>query len=213
MTSRIHKHLIGEEYLVTHRVTEKNNGMRLDRFLMDRYRRRSREELKRAIERGAITVIRSGLHHPAGKMKASFSIQGGDIIHVLSKRKREPEVNFDYKILYEDDSILVVDKPANLPVHPAGRYFFNTLLIHLKTSGFQNTIESERVFYLVHRIDKETSGVLLLAKTKEACRILTTQFKERLTEKYYLAIVKGEPKIPTFESTLLWEKFEDPESA
>jgi 23S rRNA pseudouridine1911/1915/1917 synthase len=199
MISKIHKHLIGEEYLVTHRVPEKNNGMRLDRFLMDRYRRRSREQLKRAIEVGAITVIRTGLHHPTGKMKASFSLQHNDVVHVLSRRKPEPAVNFDYTVLYEDADILVVDKPANLPVHPAGKYFFHTLLIHLKTSGFQNSLESERVFYLVHRIDKETSGVLLLAKTKAACAILTSQFKERLTHKYYLAIVKGAPKTDTFQ--------------
>jgi hypothetical protein len=64
MITRIHKHLIGEEYLVTHRVAKKNSGMRLDRFLMDHYRRRSREQLKRAIEVGAITVVRQGLHNP-----------------------------------------------------------------------------------------------------------------------------------------------------
>ena len=198
MISRIHKHVVGEEYIVTHSVSDKNNGMRLDRFLMDRYRRRSREQLKRAIEIGAITVVRTGFHHPTGKIKASFSLQGGDIVQVLSRRKPEPEVNFDYTVLFEDDEILVVDKPANLPVHPAGKYFFHTLLIHLKTSGFKNSLESERVFYLVHRIDKETSGVLLLAKSKEACRILTSQFKDRLTDKYYLAIVRGMPKEDPF---------------
>jgi 23S rRNA pseudouridine1911/1915/1917 synthase len=173
--------------------------MRLDRFLMDRYRRRSREQLKRAIEMGAITVDRIGLHHPAGKMKASFSLQGGDIVKVLSRRKPEPEVNFNYTILFEDDDILVVDKPANLPVHPAGKYFFHTLLIHLKTSGFKNDLESERIFYLVHRIDKETSGILILAKSKEACAILTQQFKDRLTDKYYLAVTRGEPKETAFD--------------
>jgi len=193
------KYLVGEEYLVTHRVMKKNSGQRLDRFLMDRYRRRSREQLKRAIEVGAITVERQGAHHPAGKIKPSFCIQDGDLIRVLSKKRAEPEVNFDYQILYEDEDILVVDKPPNLPVHPAGRFFFNTLLIHLKTRGFQNELESERTLFLVHRIDKETSGILLLAKSKEACFNLTDQFKFRKTDKYYLAIVKGTPHAPSFD--------------
>jgi 23S rRNA pseudouridine1911/1915/1917 synthase len=102
-------------------------------------------------------------------------------------------VNFNYTILYQDDEILVISKPPRLPVHPAGRYFFNTLLIHLKTDGFKVDLASERKYYLVHRIDKETSGVLLLAKTKEACNALTSQFRNRETEKYYLAIVRGRP--------------------
>lgn len=178
---------------------KKNNGMRLDRFLMDRYRRRSREQLKRAIEIGAITVVREGAHQPAGRMKASFTLQDNDIVRVLSRRRPEPPVDFDYQILFEDDDILVVNKPANLPVHPAGKFFFHTLLIHLKTRGFQNSLESERTLFLVHRIDKETSGVLLLAKSKEACHHLTDQFKYRKTDKYYLAIAKGEPKVPAFD--------------
>jgi 23S rRNA pseudouridine1911/1915/1917 synthase len=198
-TPSIHKHLIGEAYLVTHRVMKKNSGMRLDRFLMDRYRRRSREQLKRAIDVGAITVVRLGTHHMPGKMKASFSLQDGDIVKVLSKRRPEPAVNFNYQILHEDEDILVVNKPANLPVHPAGRFFFHTLLIHLKTSGFTNNLEAERTLFLVHRIDKETSGVLLLAKSKEACASLTSQFKERQTDKYYLAIVRGTPSKEQFD--------------
>ena len=191
--------LRGEKYLVTHSVGYSHVGIRLDRFLMQRYRRRSREQLKRAIESGAITVKREGSKHlHVGKIKPSFALQGGDIVHVLSVRSREPEVNFDYKILHEDDDILVVHKPPNLPVHPAGRFFFNTLLVHLKTSGFKNELESERRFFLVHRIDKETSGVLLLAKSPEACNALTQQFKNRETEKYYLAIAHGEPKEDQF---------------
>ena len=186
--------LKGEQYLVTHSVGQNQSGIRLDRFLMQRYRRRSREQLKSAIDSGAVTVARhGGKHLHLGRIKPSFVLQHRDIVQVLSIRKREPEVDFNYKILYEDNDLVVIHKPANLPVHPAGRFFFNTLLVHLKTQGFNAELQSERSFFLVHRIDKETSGILLLAKTREACNLLTQQFKNRETEKYYLAIGKGAP--------------------
>ena len=188
------KQLKSNQYLVTYSVTPSQTGVRLDRFLMSRYRRRSREQLKKAIEVGAVTVIRGGGKHLSlGKIKASFALIGGDFVQVLSVRKPEPTVNFNYEVLYEDADILVIHKPPNLPVHPAGRFFFNTLLTHLQTEGFKKDLETAHNFYLVHRIDKETSGVLLIAKTREACNILTSQFRNRETDKYYLAIVKGKP--------------------
>lgn len=193
------KSLSGTEYRVTHTVGPRQAGIRLDRFLMERYRRRSREQLKRAIESGAVTIDRGGPKHlNLGKIKASSPLFPGDVISVLSVRKPEPPVNFNYKILFEDDAIAVIEKPPNLPVHPAGRFFFHTLLVHLKTRGFTLDLEAERKFYLVHRIDKETSGILLLAKTKEACNLLTQQFRNRETEKTYLALVKGTPKAREF---------------
>jgi 23S rRNA pseudouridine1911/1915/1917 synthase len=196
------KKISGSEYKVTHSVGANQAGIRLDRFLMDRYTRRSREKIKRVIDSGAVTVLRESARHlSVGKIKASFSLQPGDIVQVISIRKPEPEVNFAYKILYEDPEILVIDKPPNLPVHPAGRFFFHTLLIHLKTEGFKVDLKSERNFFLVHRIDKETSGVLLLAKTKEACNALTAQFRNRETQKYYLALVKGAPAESPFQIT------------
>lgn len=193
MSEVTHK-LTGNEYLVTHTVGPKQAGLRLDRFLMERYRRRSREQIKKAIDAGAITITRGGARNlNLGRIKASTAIYPGDIVNVRSVRKWEPEVSFDYKILYEDDHIAVIDKPPNLPVHPAGRYFFHSLLVHLKTHGFSENLVAERTFFLVHRIDKETSGVLLLAKTREACNTLTAQFRNRETDKYYLAIVRGVP--------------------
>ena len=92
----------------------------------------------------------------------------------------------------------MIEKPANLPVHPAGRFFFNTLLTHLKTQGFKTPLDQDEMFYLAHRIDKETSGILVLTKTSESCAHIVAQFAARKTEKRYLAIVKGVPP-ETFE--------------
>jgi RluA family pseudouridine synthase len=116
---------------------------------------------------------------------------GGDEVLVVSERKPEPEVNFDYRVLYEDEAVFVIEKPANLPVHPAGRYFFNTLLVHLRTEGHKNPLKIDREYFLAHRIDKETSGILVLAKNKEVCAHLVAQFVKRTTQKRYLAIVHG----------------------
>jgi 23S rRNA pseudouridine1911/1915/1917 synthase len=184
--------LSADQYLVTHAVGPNQHGIRLDNFLKERYRRRSREQLKRAIDAGAISVRRTqGPHLQFGKAKPSSQLIPGDEVLVLTERKPEPEVDFNYQILFEDDVIFIINKPPQLPVHPAGRYFFNTLLIHLKTQGHQTPLRSEKDFYLVHRIDKETSGVLVLAKDKEVCTHITQQFAQRTTEKRYLAIVKG----------------------
>jgi 23S rRNA pseudouridine1911/1915/1917 synthase len=189
-----------DSYQVTHYVDDGYSGMRLDHFLKQRYSRRSRAQIQRAIDAGVITIRRQqGAHLHVGKLKPSSPLVGGDEVLVLSERKPEPEVCFDYKVIHEDENLLVIDKPANLPVHPAGSYFFNTLLVHLRTRdqskqrGQPIELKAEREFYLVHRIDKETSGVLVLAKTREICAGLTAQFAERLTEKTYLAVVKGTP--------------------
>ncbi|NBU20120.1 RluA family pseudouridine synthase [bacterium] len=184
--------LTSDQYLVTHAVGPHQHGIRLDNFLKERYRKRSREQLKKAIDSGAITVKRTqGPHLMLGKAKPSSHLIPGDEVLVLTERKPEPEVCFDYKILYEDDVLFVINKPAQLPVHPAGRYFFNTLLIHLKTEGHKNPLRSEEEYYLAHRIDKETSGVLVLTKDKDVCADITRQFAERKTKKRYLAIVRG----------------------
>jgi 23S rRNA pseudouridine1911/1915/1917 synthase len=183
----------GDHYLVTHEV--KQTGIRLDAFLKERYRKRSRETLKRAIESGVISIKRGQSPHlMLGKLKPSLQLISGDEVLVLTERKEEPPVNFNYKVLFEDEVLFVIEKPAHLPVHPAGRYFFNTLLVHLKTQGHHTPLKAEREYYLVHRIDKETSGILVLSKDKEVCTHLTQQFAERKTEKRYLAVVYGKPK-------------------
>ncbi len=207
--------LTADQYLVIHSVGPNQQGIRLDLFLKERYPKRSRVQLQEAIESGVVSIRRApGNHLMVGQQpKPSSPLSPGDEIGVLTERKTEPEVNFQYHVIFEDEFILVIDKPPCLPVHPAGRYFFNTLLIHLKTAGHQKPLKLDfgdveesnilkgsrhshqkdpnKDFFCVHRIDKETSGVLVVAKTKAACIHLTRQFAERQPEKKYWAIVKG----------------------
>lgn len=95
----------------------------------------------------------------------------------------------DYGILYEDDSLLVVDKPAPLPVHAAGSYGERNLLALLR----QDPRWRGRRLWTPHRLDSETSGVLVLGKTLEAGRSLGRQFGEGRVRKRYLALVHGSP--------------------
>lgn len=173
-----------ESYLVTWTVEPGEVGMRLDLFLKEKYRKLSRGYLQNAIKEGRVT-----LNHEVSKPSQQLKV--GNKVYVLSTNTgKEPEVDFNYSILYEDDAVLVVDKPGNLPVHPVGRYFFNTLLTQLRVEN-GNEVDQKKEFFLVHRIDRETSGVLVMAKTKEAAASLVSQFEKRATDKEYLAIVKG----------------------
>ncbi len=197
--SRVKKTLTGDTFTVSHTVGHRQSGIRLDAYLKMHYPGRSRESLKRAIDRGVIEVIRSSKHHTElGALKASTALHDSDQVLVISKRQPEPSANFDYKVLYEDEAIIVIEKPSNLLVHPVGRFFYNTLLIHMRTEGFTKELKAEKQFLLVHRIDRETSGILLMAKTREACAHLHEQFRLRETKKYYLAIVHGQVKEKNF---------------
>lgn len=177
-------------YLVTWTVEPGEIGMRLDLFLKEKYRKLSREYLQKGIREGKIT-----LNHQ--QSKPNKVLRKGDKVFVLSSRGAEPEVNFNYTILYEDDALLVVEKPGNLPVHPSGRYFFHTLLSQLRLEN-GNEVDQKKEFYIVHRIDRETSGVLVIAKTSAAAASFVAQFEKRQIEKDYLAIVKGEVKEDSF---------------
>lgn len=172
-----------ESYLVTYTIEPGEAGMRLDLFLKLKYRKLSREYLQKGIREGKIK-----LNHKMSKPGQILRL--GDKVFVLSSKRNEPEVDFNYKVLHEDASILVIEKPGNLPVHPSGRYFFHTLLTQLKVEN-GNEVDEKKEFFIVHRIDRETSGVLVIAKNSKAAASLVSQFGKRETAKEYLAIVNG----------------------
>lgn len=184
-----------DSYLVTWTVEPGEADQRLDLFLKNKYRRLSREYLQKNIREGKVT-----LNNKAAKPSQQMRL--GDKVRVISVRSsEEPVVDFDFQILYEDDAVLVVNKPGNLPVHPTGRFFFNTLLTQLRVVN-SNEVDQSRDFHVVHRIDRETSGVLVLGKTPAAAASLVAQFQKRQIEKEYLAIVKGIVQKDEFEIDL-----------
>ena len=197
---QISHELFPKHHIITHSVDPAHEGVRLDAFIKRYYRSRSRAQVQEAISRGAVTVKRKQSPHlNLGKIKSSTQLVSGDEVLIRTEKKYEPPVSFDYKILYEDENLFVINKPANLPVHPAGKYFFHTLLTHLKTNGFREPMRADRDYFLVHRIDRETSGILVLTKDRTTCAHLISQFAERKTEKTYLAIVHGHIREKEFQ--------------
>ena len=126
--------------------------------------------------------------------KASFKVQIGDIIKYEFKenieKPSEYRVDFDVDVLYEDDDLLVVNKPPFLTVHGAPSVKEATLVDWLKKKGVSlSTISGEERHGIVHRIDKETSGALVVAKNNEAHINLSKQLENKSMGRYYLALI------------------------
>jgi len=123
-------------------------------------------------------------------------LRHGDQIRYLPDPRPEPKVSKSYRILFEDDDLLAVHKPAHLPVHPSGRYYRNTLLLMLLEERKEQLDNAS--LRIIHRLDRETSGVILFGKGKTAAAALAGQFESRLVRKAYLAVVHGKPREDRF---------------
>lgn len=165
--------------------------LRVDKFLVDRMEKTSRNRIQQAADAGCLIVN--------GKaVKSSYKVKPGDIVSIVMDRPRyEFEIiaeDIPLNIVYEDKDVLVVDKPAGLVVHPGhGNYhgtLVNALAWHFKDNPDYD-INDPRMG-LVHRIDKDTSGLLVVAKTPEAKTSLGEQFFKKTTRREYIAVIWGE---------------------
>ncbi len=176
-------------------VTAGEQPKRLDVFLVNRERSISRSALQRLIELGRIRIN----DHV---VKASHKIKPGDII-TMDIPQPEPLAlkgeAIPLDVLGEDEHLLVLNKPPGIVVHPApGNWtgtLVNALLHHFQTSGGTlSAVGGKERPGLVHRLDKETSGVMVVAKTDEAHRHLAAQFKHHTITRVYEALIWGVPK-------------------
>lgn len=175
---------LDQEMYVHHRMTVDigQSPMRIDRFLNMHLPNVSRSKIKAATVAGCILVNEKAV-------KQNYRVKPLDnIVVMLPEPPHEFEIRpepMDLNIVYEDDEVIVIDKPAGLVVHPAvGNWtgtLVNGLLAHL---GY--------VPFLCHRIDKDTSGLLLVAKTEEAQAMLAKQFFDHTIERFYKALVWGD---------------------
>ena len=178
-------------------VTAGETPKRLDVFLANREPMLSRSALQRLILDGRITI--NGL-----PVKPSQKIKPGDRIVLQIPRPEPLELKpepIPLDVLYEDEAILVLNKPAGLVVHPAPGHWSGTLvnaLLHHFNSphGSLSTIGGKERPGLVHRLDKETSGVMVVAKTDAAHRSLAAQFKQHSITRVYEALAWGAIKKP-----------------
>lgn len=144
------------------------------------------EEWMRRIDEGRLTNY-------AGEARtADHIVRAGERVLHVSPPTVEPDVASDVRWLYEDDVFLAIDKPAPLPVHPCGRFERNTL------SNFLNLVYAPYVPRVLHRLDANTTGVVVMARTRHWCRIVQPQFAEGRAVKHYLARIQGHPQEDVF---------------
>lgn len=170
-------------------------GERIDKFLSCRLEEVSRSYIQKLIKEGHVSVN--------GKpVKANYKLGAGDEISVEIPEAKEPDIlpeDIPLDILYEDQDILVVNKPKGMVVHPAAGHYsgtlVNALMYHCKDSlsGINGVMRPG----IVHRIDMDTTGSLLVCKNDEAHRILAEQLKEHTIRREYHAIVYGNIKEDT----------------
>ncbi|MBS3907101.1 MAG: RluA family pseudouridine synthase [Syntrophaceae bacterium] len=169
-------------------ITEKDQGKRLDQFLSETDLHLSRSQAKHLIEQKHI-LLNQGVTKPSARLKSGDTVSG--TLPEAEPLSLEPEP-LPLPILYEDSSIIVIDKPAGMVVHPAAGNrsgtLVNALLHHCKDLAGINGVLRPGI---VHRLDRETSGVMVVAKDDEAFHQLAGQFKNRLVEKVYLAVAHG----------------------
>jgi RluA family pseudouridine synthase len=123
--------------------------------------------------------------------ESAYKLVAGSVLEYLVPMQEEPEVDESIEIMYEDEYFAVVNKPSNLPCHPSGRYYRNTLIEILKHKyGFANAL-------MVNRLDRETSGVVIVAKSQESASLLGKTLMEQGFEKIYLVKVVGQWKLPS----------------
>lgn len=169
--------------------------LRVDKFLFARLENISRTRIRNAANAGNILVNNK-------PVKPNYRVKPGDLIQVvLPNPPREIELipeDIPINIIYEDDDVIVVNKEAGMVVHPAyGNYtgtLVNALMWHFRDIPLFQTGELRPG--LVHRIDKNTSGLLVVAKNELSLNILSKQFYERTTDRKYIALVWGTPDPP-----------------
>ncbi|MDB6081163.1 MAG: putative pseudouridine synthase Cpar [Chlamydiia bacterium] len=172
--------------------------MRLDQLLKNQYNTSSRTYFQKLIEEGFVVVN-------GRAVKKSYKPEIDDEIEVQFILTKELEVlpeEISLDILYEDEHMLAINKPANMVVHPGyGNWtgtFVNALLFYCKSLEKQDTIRPG----IVHRLDKETSGVLIAAKTYEMHKKLSLLFSSRQIQKRYLCVSLGCPKEITIQAPI-----------
>jgi 23S rRNA pseudouridine1911/1915/1917 synthase len=190
--------------VITFTVNQESSGQRIDRFLALQIKNQSRSHIQKVIDNKYVSVN--------GKIVAkNFELSASDVVairnldHLEILNKQIKPQNISLNVIFEDKYFLIISKIAGITVHPAPGSFENTLvnaiLFYLKKNPCQ-TLYNQRAG-IVHRLDKDTSGLIIIAKNDVIARKISEQFKSRTVEKKYKALVlgnfsekKGEIRLP-----------------
>jgi len=165
-------------------ITDKEK--RLDKFLTEKLNV-SRNQIESLIKKNLVKINKKIAKKGGIKLKKNDYIE---IILPNINEKETKKANFDIPILYEDEDLIVINKPAGVVVHPAPSYKEATLVDWLKQKGYSlSTIAGEERFGIVHRVDKETSGTLVIAKNNKTHEFLSKQLKDKTMGRYYIMLL------------------------
>lgn len=185
--SLISKNYHSDMFEVRHLVDEDQHGMRLDQFIQTYLESFSRENVKKKIKDKEIIIVgRPGVHKPSTVLHYKDEI----IIHFKKtsfedEHWRGKKLNLELfpEIIFEDNDLIVISKPPFMSTHPAGRHIFNCATVCFEIK-YNQTIHS------LHRIDRETSGILMLGKNSKTANTMMKHFEDDLVKKCYLFIAK-----------------------
>lgn len=170
-------------------------GQRIDNFLRNQLKNLPKSMVYRIVRKGEVRVNKK-------RVKAEYKLQAGDIVRIppvtMSEESEEKSAlpstklnivaSLEQHIIYEDDHVLVLNKPSGTAVHGGSGLKFGAI------EALRALRPEARFLELVHRIDRDTSGILLVAKKRSALRHLQAQFREKTVQKYYFALVMGQWK-------------------
>ena len=177
-----------ETYTVRFVVEPNYRGWRLDLYLCAKIRRLSRAKAQQIIKAGKLS---------ARPLKPSTLVTPGMVLTLERRREPEPETPRELPVVYRDEALLVVDKPAGLPMHPSARYFAGTLVALARALAKEGEKPDP-----AHRLDRETSGLVVCGTRPEWTRALKLSFAAGRMRKTYLAITEGIPEEGRFEVDL-----------
>ncbi len=178
-----------ESYNVTYSVNSDNNNKRLDQFLQLHFQTFSREQIKRIIEDGRIKI--SGRDH---KLKPSTKVKDQEIVYITTEKAdfenekwngEEIPLVDEVNIVFEDNDVVVINKPAFMSTHPTGKHLFYCATVYLES-------QLGKPVYSVHRLDRETSGVIVLSKNSQSSARLVNEFENKRVQKVYFFIAHEE---------------------
>ncbi len=180
----IEKTFHNDYYIATYTTSDTHEGMRLDNFALLYYPQISREQIKKKIKAKELIITN---RHTANK--PSTRLQSGDIIQITIHRTAHEDEYWNGKklqlekpiILFEDSNIIIISKPPFMATHPTGRHLFYCATVYFES-------RDKKTIHSVHRLDRETSGILILAKNPQTAQSITLHFEHSKVKKCYFFI-------------------------
>tara|TARA_B100000809_G_C15064230_1_gene503558 strand:- start:206 stop:1183 length:978 start_codon:yes stop_codon:yes gene_type:complete len=179
---------IPQPIIYTLSVKQKFDGLTIIDFYCQAIPSIPKEQWIEKVETGNMTVN-------GETITLDYIVKTGDKTKHATKPIAEPHVSADIQLIYDDEDFLILNKPAPLPMHPCGRFSKNSLVEILQLAFPQSD------YKIVHRIDSNTTGLVVLAKSKETAQFIAAQFEQQTIQKYYLALVEGIIETDEFTST------------